>query len=617
MNINVIYGEGAANNAAPAGFYAAVNYVVSYLDSLFTNNVTININISYGFLLDPYTNTYSPMSSGDLGESYQNNESPVSYSQIRNILIGENAAGSNTLPLASPDLGSLYLGSAEQKALGLIGPSSTLDGAVGISSAFSWDFSPTATPTASQYYLIGVLEHEITEVMGRVSDLDYGPGDYYTIADLYRYSSPGVHDVSSGGTGSTAYFSIDNGVTNLGSWNNNPNKGDLGDWYPSGPAPGGNDAFNDYSNPGVINAVSANDVTLMDAIGWTIGNPIVTSVTAAADIQTANINAGHVVTITVTTNTAVTVTGTPTLQLNDNEVAQYAIGSGTNSLTFIYTVQPGDVATDLQVTGLGLPNGATIQNVAAESLSGGVTGDLGLAINATIPPATTVQQEILGLYAALYNRAADFPGYSYWIGIDGQQADSGGVTVTNANVTAISQNDARVLGELFVNTQSTFFNTTYGALNDSAFINALYTNIGGNAGDPDGVAYWLNLLAQAEAGGQSVQAARAGIVGQFVHDLIDMNLSPGAAALGLTATQYQAAELRQATIDNRIAVSLAYATASQHSGGSILDPHAIGDAAYNAAVTAIQSITNVGSTADIAIAGIQLAVAQQNLLDVV
>jgi hypothetical protein len=29
-------------------------------------------------------------------------------------------------------------------------------------------------------------------------------------------------------------------------WNNQISNGDLADWYPLGPAPGGNDAFNDY-----------------------------------------------------------------------------------------------------------------------------------------------------------------------------------------------------------------------------------------------------------------------------------------------------------------------------------------------------------------------------------
>ena len=276
MNINVIYGQGAANNAAPSGFYSAVNYVVSYYDTLFTNNITININVSYGYLLDPYTNTYSALSSGDLGASFENNETSTSYAATRNFLLGENAPGASTLPSSSPDPGSLYMGSAQAKALGFVGASNTLDGSIGLSANTAWDFNPNTTPTANQYYLVGTLEHEISEVMGRVSDLDT-PGEY-TVADLYRYSAPGARDFSTGGHGSTAYFSIDNGTTNLGSWNNQPSNGDLADWYPQGPAPGGNDAYNDYANPGVINVVSTADITLMEALGWTTSNLTITTI---------------------------------------------------------------------------------------------------------------------------------------------------------------------------------------------------------------------------------------------------------------------------------------------------------------------------------------------------
>ena len=229
---------------------------------------------------------------------------------------------------------------------------------------------------------------------------------------------------------------------------------------------------------------------------------------------------------------------------------------------------------------------------------------------AALTQITSVLQENLGLYAALYNRAAEAPGYSYWVGIDGQQPDAGGVTVANAGTTAVTLNDAQLLGQAFVNTQSTFFNATYASLNDSAFINALYVNIGGNAGDPSGITYWANLLAQAEAGGQSVQAARAGLAGQFVHDLIDVNL---AAFTGLTTAQYQAALQRQETINNKIAVSLAYSTASQQPGGAILDPQTIGDAAYQAATTILQGVTYDPATVTAAITGINAAVAAQNL----
>jgi hypothetical protein len=123
-------------------------------------------------------------------------------------------------------------------------------------------------------------------------------------------------------------------------------------------------------------------------------------------------------------------------------------------------------------------------------------------------------------------------------------------------------------------------------------------------------------LAQAEGSNPTaaqIQAARAGLVGQFVHDLIDFDLTPGAAALNLTAAQYQQAQTRQAAIDDKIAVSLAYLNASQQTGGTILDAHTVGDAAYNAAVAIIQGVTSDPATVTVAITEINTAVANHDL----
>ena len=46
MQINVIYDQ--ALDSLPTGFVTAVDYVVNYLDNLFTNPVTINIDLGYG-----------------------------------------------------------------------------------------------------------------------------------------------------------------------------------------------------------------------------------------------------------------------------------------------------------------------------------------------------------------------------------------------------------------------------------------------------------------------------------------------------------------------------------------------------------------------------------------
>ncbi len=97
---------------------------------------------------------------------------------------------------------------------------------------------------------------------------------------------------------------------------------------------------------------------------------------------------GNTITLTLDMNDAVTVTGTPTLTLNDGGTATYIGGSGTNALTFSYTVGASDsTVSALAVTGANL-NGGSIVNGAgtAANLSGAVTTLTGLAID---PPSTT------------------------------------------------------------------------------------------------------------------------------------------------------------------------------------------------------------------------------------
>lgn len=264
MQINVSYDQNP--NTLPTGFVNAVNYVVNYLDTTFVANVTITLHVGYGEVAG------TALSSGTLGESYVDNYVSASYSSVRNALLAQGAPGASTLPATSPLQGTLYMSPAEAQALG-VGSAASANYYVGFNSTPGvFSYTPNATPASNQYYFVGVLEHEITEDLGRVSLINYQP-HYYDTMDLFRYASPGLRSTSPGGTGSTAYFSINNGGTNLGSWNNDPNNGDFGDWYPSGPA-GSADAFNDYTNPGVITTASPNDITLMQALGWSTSSPM-------------------------------------------------------------------------------------------------------------------------------------------------------------------------------------------------------------------------------------------------------------------------------------------------------------------------------------------------------
>jgi probable HAF family extracellular repeat protein len=165
-----------------------------------------------------------------------------------------------------------------------------------------------------------------------------------------------------------------------------------------------------------------------------------TSTTAMTDNGMTELGAGHVVTISVTTGATLTVTGTPTLELSNSEVASYTGGSGTNALTFSYKVQPGDDTDDLLVTGLNLPNGATIQDNAGNPLTD-VAQDLGLEIHTVVPgiigsvPTVTAGQQVAltNLYSI---SGSGITQYQVWLA---ESQAFGTVTDSNGNALPLRQ----------------------------------------------------------------------------------------------------------------------------------------------------------------------------------
>src|SRR5271155_3857241 len=108
MDINVSFDQNTAT--LPSGFVAAVDYVAGYFDSLFTNPVTINIDVGYGEI------DGAPLGRGDLGESEVPRYARKSYSAVVSTLQSEGAPGSAALPGTSPLSGDLTMTPAEAQA---------------------------------------------------------------------------------------------------------------------------------------------------------------------------------------------------------------------------------------------------------------------------------------------------------------------------------------------------------------------------------------------------------------------------------------------------------------------------------------------------------------------
>jgi len=281
--INVTFDQ--SQSSLPAGFVAAVNYVVNYYESVFTDPITINLEVGYGEI------NGQPLGSGALGESETYLDDSYSYAQVVAALKANAPSASQQtayagLPANSPlSGGTLWLTTAQEKALGLLsGSAPNIDGFIGLSSSYSFSYSPTATPASNQYYFVGVVEHEISEVMGRASFLGDAIANTtsFSLMDLFRYSAPGVRDLTATPPApyNGAYFSINNGTTNLDNWNTNPN-GDLGDW--AGAA--GADAYLAFNPSGQVNTVTPTDLTLMNVLGY---DPPITNIVSAGQIATVS-----------------------------------------------------------------------------------------------------------------------------------------------------------------------------------------------------------------------------------------------------------------------------------------------------------------------------------------
>ena len=140
--------------------------------------------------------------------------------------------------------------------------------------------------------------------------------------------------------------------------------------------------------------------------------PVLVSVTAANSSPDGTYVVGQQIPIQVRFSEAVSVTGTPQITLDTNGipgvqpsllpgqtadwVINYSSGSGTDTLTFLYTVQSGHTSTDLDALLLSLVNNSRIQDIAQNNL----------AATGTILNLPTLNSEIMTNTTAVPNRTA-------------------------------------------------------------------------------------------------------------------------------------------------------------------------------------------------------------------
>jgi hypothetical protein len=242
FTINASFGAGV-----PSGYVTSVDEAISYFEHKFHNQVTENIKFDF-----------APLGGNAVAQSQTQLESG-GYATIANNLFntdaGITADQGLMLPRSDPFGGNFFITVPEAAAIGFSTPN-ILDATVTLNSKLSYTSNPNNVGPG-QYDAVGVLEHEISETMGRICGSNGGSGLLPAPEALFRYRSPGHIDTTDG---IGDHFSI-NGTTSLHA-HMGESGGDLADWTQA------NSDCVGFAVQGIKQVFSAADVRVMEALGW-------------------------------------------------------------------------------------------------------------------------------------------------------------------------------------------------------------------------------------------------------------------------------------------------------------------------------------------------------------
>ncbi len=256
---------------------SAFNSAIYKLDTAFANPATVYVTVSWGSVAG------QSLPSGDIGASLDNLSGPYAFNSITHYLTATSKANPADLTLAKAvshlpgtdptKLNQFEIPYAEAKAIGLLAANqNTMDGYIGFNSAANFDFNPVGGISAGTYDFQGLADHELAEVLGRITGLQSTSPHWATPYDLYRYTAANSPSFA---YGAHAYFSVDGGLTDLGDFNY-AGSGDRSDWLT---LPTSTDLQSATLTTGRAYAFSSSDLNALDALGWgswTMANTVLT-----------------------------------------------------------------------------------------------------------------------------------------------------------------------------------------------------------------------------------------------------------------------------------------------------------------------------------------------------
>jgi hypothetical protein len=283
--INVAYdasvtGLQTSNPTLFSEFTNAVTAAVTEFENLIATAITVTINFGWG---EVNGQTIDPGASGESSANLLN----FSYGQLRTAVVNTDTTSAAqrtaaaTLPATDPTNGGTFnVNVAEAKALGL-STTTDQDGWVGLDSSAATTWSWTRAGIQSgQEDAIGVLDHEISEVLGRSAES--GKNGVYSLLDFFRYTATdggqndpigtavGVRDepfVPGYTSAAFSYFSW-NGLTVALPFETPADVAtgsDVADWAPSVD----NDAFGDGPS-GQADTISVTDKRELSVLGYSV-----------------------------------------------------------------------------------------------------------------------------------------------------------------------------------------------------------------------------------------------------------------------------------------------------------------------------------------------------------
>jgi collagen type I/II/III/V/XI/XXIV/XXVII alpha len=290
LSITPVFGTSIMNLTGTGGdptaseVEAAINAAIDYYDTNYTSDVpagtvinggTVNtVDVSIQFDYGTLNGTAMTKDSGLSQSFYHLTETGNgSFSALKAAV----SSALPNLPGSDPTGGGIFLETAAQsQMLGLTNSGGTPDGYVGINSVangITVDYDLANQSVAGENGAVGAFEHEIAEVFGREAILgSFGQTisahvtPYYSILDLYRFTAANTPALTAG---AVDYFSLNNGTTALGYFNNQAAQGgDAGDWAYIGTHAVPADAFDAFITTGTAGTISNLDTTVLDSLGF-------------------------------------------------------------------------------------------------------------------------------------------------------------------------------------------------------------------------------------------------------------------------------------------------------------------------------------------------------------